>query len=284
MKLEKLSLEQYFPALTEGACGQGPSLTAYVHDNSPEIDPGRYHPAVLVCPGGGYVMTSDREAEPIALQFFARGFNAFVLRYSVAPARYPQALLEACAALSFIHSRSKTDFTHPDQIAVCGFSAGGHLAASVGVFWNEPFLRDTLGIKAGQNRPNALVLSYPVITSNEYSHSGSFDALLGSDASGKLLKKLSLENQINPLVPPVFLWHTENDTVVPVENTLLFASALRRQGIPMELHIYDSGPHGLSTCGRFTSGDSFYVDSHVQTWMELCFEWLQRLFKEAVIV
>jgi len=284
MKYEVIRLTQHFPVLEKGSCGQCPTLYAYVHDNSPEIDEKLLHPAVLVLPGGGYVMTSDREAEPVALQFFARGFNAYVLRYSVAPAKYPQALLEASAALALIRDHAGADFTHPEQIAVCGFSAGGHLAGSVGVFWNEPFIKETLCIKEGQNRPCALILCYAVLTSGEYAHRGSFDILLGNDAPAALVDKLSLENQVNPLVPPTFLWHTEDDAVVPVENTLLFALALQKQKIPMELHIYDSGPHGLSTCSMLTSRGGLYVDSHVKTWMELCVQWLQRLYKEAVIV
>lgn len=148
---------------------------------------------------------------------------------------------------------------------------GGHLAASLGVFWQEDYLK-----AEGNNRPNALILSYPVITSDpQYTNRGSFDYLLGEDAIEEQRQAMSVEKHINPLTPPTFLWHTVEDGLVPVENSILFAMELRKNNIPFELHIYPNGAHGLSTATEETGNDL----PHVASWMGLCTEWLKDLFK-----
>lgn len=272
---ETIHLREVFPALP-GGCDA--TLVSYCPDNSPEIDPHRRRATVLICPGGGYVMTSDREAEPVALQFMALGYNAFVLRYAVEPARYPEALLELSASVAYLRRSAARFHANPDQIAVCGFSAGGHLAGCLGVFWQEPFLSQPLGLGGGENRPDALILGYPVITSGKYAHEGSFRALLGAGQE-ELLPRLSLENRVNPEMPPVFLWHTFADGSVPVENTLLFTQALRQHGVPFELHIYPEGPHGLSLATEQSSGAPERINPHCSTWLPLCSEWLRIVFK-----
>ena len=142
-------------------------------------------------------MTSDREAEPVAIQYIAKGYQAAILRYSVKPAKYPLALLQLAKAVA--HLREYADEYHIDteKIVVQGFSAGGHLACSLGVFWKKPFLSETLGVSAEQIRPNGMILCYPVITSGEYAHRGSFEALLGEDAyDPEKRKEQSLELQV----------------------------------------------------------------------------------------
>lgn len=254
------------------------TLTAYCHDNSREIDENRKRPCILICPGGGYEMTSDREAEPVALRFLSFGYNTFVLRYGVKPAKYPEAFLEAAASISFIRIRAQEFNICPDKIAVCGFSAGGHLAASTGVFWNDPILKQVLGVENKAARPDAMILCYPVITSGKLAHRGSFDALLGTDATPEMLDKMSLEKQVHKGVPPTFLWHTFEDGAVPVENSLMFAQALRKYKIPFELHIYPKGNHGLSLCDYESDGNGSNTNPHCSTWPKLCDEWLRIIF------
>ena len=166
------------------------ALYTYFLDNSPEMIPDRKRPLVLICPGGGYEMTSDREAEPVAIQYIAKGYQAAILRYSVKPAKYPLALLQLAKAVA--HLREYADEYHIDteKIVVQGFSAGGHLACSLGVFWKKPFLSETLGVSAEQIRPNGMILCYPVITSGEYAHRGSFEALLGEGESRTALPRI----------------------------------------------------------------------------------------------
>jgi acetyl esterase/lipase len=223
------------------------SLKAYIPDNSPEVDAERLHPAVLILPGGGYEFTSDRENEPIALKFASEGICAFTLKYSCAPARFPQALCEAFASLKYIRENAGDFFIDTKNISVCGFSAGGHLAASVGVFWNKPFITEYMGEFGAVFKPDKLILCYPVIKNGEFSNNASFQSLLGKDAqSEKMLELTSLEKQVNSDTPPSFIWHTYEDGCVPVQNALVFANELVAHNIPVELHVYRRGGHGLS--------------------------------------
>ncbi len=152
------------------------NLFTYFLDNSPEIDPERKRPVVLICPGGGYQMTSDREAEALAVRFMAMGYHAAILRYSVAPARFPEALLQLATAVAMLRENAEKWHIDTEKIVVQGSSAGGHLAASLGVFWNKPFVAEALGMDSEKFRPNGLMLSYPVITSGEKAHKGSLKA------------------------------------------------------------------------------------------------------------
>ena len=246
----------------EAEDGFRPTLDAYVLDGT------RTRDAVLICPGGGYRCISPREAEPVALQFNAAGYHAFVLRYSVDPRRHPQPLLDAARALALIRDRAEEWKLRPDRVAACGFSAGAHLAASLGVRWEECYV---------QERPSALILCYPVISSGEFAHRGSFERLLGPEAGPELRKRASLELRVDEKTPPTFLWHTFDDESVPLENSLLFAQALRSKGRPFELHVYPRGAHGLSLATPETDEGGTPPDPHVATWMGLCLEWLRGL-------
>ncbi|HUZ17195.1 MAG TPA: alpha/beta hydrolase [Spirochaetia bacterium] len=272
MKSGKIDIWQGYAYAGEGTDGFRPTLETYVLDGE------RPRPLVLVCPGGGYHFVSPREAEPIALQFNAAGFHSCVLDYSVAPRRHPQPLRDLSRAMCIAREHAAEWKVNADQIAVCGFSAGGHLAASLGVHWNKPYLANVPGIDVGLNRPDALILSYPVLTSGGFAHRGSFANLLGEDPSKELLEEMSLELQVTSETPPAFLWHTVNDEAVPVQNSLLFADALRRSGVPFELHLYPRGPHGISLATAETSRTPEEEDSHIGTWMTLCIEWLRMLF------
>ncbi|HOP10137.1 MAG TPA: alpha/beta hydrolase [Oscillospiraceae bacterium] len=274
MKFDTLNLRRFYPQLS--AESGHPILKAYCRDVSREIDPERKFPVMLICPGGAYSFVSDREAEPIALNYLAAGFNAFVLTYSVAPARYPSALLQAAAAVDFIRKNAVKYHVDPDKISICGFSAGGHLAGSLACFWNEAFLAETLNTASENLKPNAAVLGYPVITGGEKAHRGSFDNLCGDDAA--LVKKMSLETAVTKDTPPIFLWHTADDGGVPVENSLLMASALREKQIPFELHIFAEGSHGLSTCGYQSAGPNspHMINPEAAKWFELSIAFLKK--------
>ena len=260
--------------------GDTPSLYTYLHDVCAEIS-GDAHisPAVIVCPGGGYAMTSEREGEAIALRYFARGYQVFVLRYS-AYAGWPIPLCEACAAVAYVRGHADEFLVAPDKIAVIGFSAGGHLAASTSTLWHLPIVSETLGVSSSDCRPDASILCYPVITSGELAHRGSIVNLLKDRASDpEMLTLISPEKQVRSDTPPAFLWHTASDEVVPVENSLLYGAALSREHIPFEMHIYPKGPHGMANSDR-TVGllTDRAVSAYVAPWMELSIKWLDTLF------
>lgn len=258
-------------------------LDTYFQGSSLELKISALRPCILICPGGGYQMTSDREAEPIALAFAARGFHTAVLRYPVFPTFYPEALLSLAEALVWLRSHGPENHIHTEQITVCGFSAGGHLAASLGVFWQKPFLTQELGVDNAVFRPNRLLLSYPVITGGAYAHHNSIDHLLGKDADEKARQAVSLEQHVNSFVPPTFIWHTYEDQIVPVENTLLFVTALRKKGVPFELHLYSQGEHGLALANEVTATpDGGSVCHCCEGWVELACNWLNRPIKAYV--
>ena len=268
----KIALWENEKYLGEAEDGFRPIMDTYILDGK------KKRGAVLICPGGAYVNVSPREAEPIAMQFNAAGLHAFVLKYSVAPRRHPQPILDASRAMCILREKADEWNIYPDRIAVCGFSAGGHLAASLGVHWNKPYIQNTPGIKPGMNRPNALILCYPVITTGEFVEMYSFNQLLGEDANKELLHEMSVECHVNEQTPPAFIWHTCNDDDTKVENSMLFAEAMRRKNIPFELHIYQEGPHGLSLATAETDDENMGVYPHVATWFKLCTEWLELVF------
>lgn len=268
MQYRTYSLEEFSGGKLSS--GQNVTLTAYLTENFREIEPERRRPAVLILPGGGYAFTSDREAEPVALRFLAGGVNAFVLRYSCAPARYPQALMEAAAAVSFLRENAEEWSLMPAGIFVCGFSAGGHLAVSLGTGWRP--LRETFPAC----RPDGMILCYPVIDAGEYAHEGSFRCLLDGQAGAEALGEQSLQTKVLPDTPPAFLWHTADDPSVPVQNTLLFAQALAAKGIPFETHIYPHGVHGLGLSTEQTApAGSERVNPRCARWMEECLLWMK---------
>ena len=234
---------------------------------------------VVICPGGGYAMTSDREGEAIALKCMTMGAHAAVLRYSVAPARFPTALLQLANAVSLIRRHAAEWYVDPQRIVVQGSSAGGHLAACLGVFWKADFLTQALGTPPELRRPNGLMLSYPVITMGQFGHRGSAENLL-AEREEELRDFLSLEKQVNDDVPPVFLWHTFTDESVPVENSLLFVQALRAHRISTEFHLYPVGRHGIGTAGPLTAGrDNRGLQMECASWMDLAETWLHGLGK-----
>ena len=271
MRYEALNIDVDY-ALA-GVPGMGrPTLYAYLRDTSPEMTaPAR--PALIICPGGGYGFTSDREAEPIALQFLSMGFQCFVLRYSVkGQTVFPGALMELAASTALVRSRAEEWHIDPRRIVVMGFSAGGHLAASLGVFWKQDFLLEPLDRKSEEIRPNGMILAYPVITAGKFAHRDSFVNLLG-DRYEEQIGLVSLENQVSPDTPPTFLWHMWDDRFVPVENSLLLAGALRRNGVPLEMHILPRGDHGLALASAETNSET----ESVKDWPIWAERWIRTL-------
>ncbi len=234
--------------------GKRASLCCFLPSDFREFSEGRRRPAILVIPGGGYSYCSEREAEPVALQYVAEDLAAFILDYSVGPdAGFPRCLYEALAAIRLIRANAEEWKIDPGKIAAIGFSAGGHLAASVGAFWNADFVRSALG-ETEELRPNALILSYPVISTDPaIRHPGSVKNLLGEDPDPAALEACSIERQVTESYPPTFLWHTATDASVPVENSLVMAKALAAKKIRFEMHIYPTGSHGLALSDERTA-------------------------------
>lgn len=226
--------------------GRSVSLRGYIPDAAPHARFQTDRPAVIVLPGGAYRGTYGGEAEPIALQYLAMGACAFVLDYSVVPEVFPQALLEALTTVRFVRESAEAYGIDPQRITVCGFSAGGHLAASVGTMWKHACLNDYLEEDRRLYRPDKMILCYPVTTYK--SHHGSYHNLAGGKEmlTEQTLALLSVENHVDEQTPPAYLWHNCDDAAVLAGETLLFAKKLLDHGVPVEMRIYASGGHG--TC------------------------------------
>lgn len=264
-----------YPIQVEGSTEQA-KMTTYLISHS-DVMKIQKRPLIIICPGGGYRYLSDREGEMIALQWNAYGYHAVVLHYSVAPAVYPTALLELATVMKMIREHSEEWYVDTDKILVEGSSAGGHLAASYGVFWKKPFLAEKVGAASENLRPAGMILHYPVITSGEYAHRDSFRMLLGEKYE-ELKEDVSLENQVSEDTPPTFLWHTNEDGSVPAENSLLLALAMRRHNVPVELHLYAKGGHGLALADERTMcADGSAVEKECTSWVALAETWLREV-------
>lgn len=253
----------------------GATLTTYVSDDTVELNMPRRR-AIVVCPGGGYRFLSDREAEPIVKMFFAAGLNVFLLRYTVgAGAANYAPLIQASLAIKHVRENAAEYNIDPAYVFICGFSAGGHLAASTGTLWNIPEVLAELGdAPADINRPTGMILSYAVII---FSHKGSFHNLCGTtEPTEEQINRFSLDKHVSPATPPAFIWHTFTDKTVIVENSLTFACKLRENNVPFELHIFPEGDHGLSLANEETSTQKpNRIIPHVQCWIDLAIRWVK---------
>ena len=221
-------------------------------------------PAMLVLPGGGYARQADHEAEPVAEWLASLGVHAFVLRYKVAPHRHPEPLAHAKEAMLWIRSGAHGLTVDSKRVGVLGFSAGGHLAGSLSVALptGDPTLDQAGAV------PDLSVLCYPVISFVDSAHQGSVDNLAGEGAPPDLLEQLSLERQVQASTPPAFLWHTADDEAVPVSHSLAYAAALAKARVPVELHVFPHGVHGIGLAeGAPGAGQ----------WPNLCAGWLSRM-------
>lgn len=271
-------------------------VTLYLHEDYAEVYGVRKRPMIVICPGGGYNHASVREAEPIAMQFLTAGCHAAVVWYDVAgdEAVFPQQILELATAMTHIREHAEEFHVDPDKMIVAGFSAGGHLAASLGCFWNKEWfqkkMEQQLGVKKELYQPNGLILAYPVISSGKYAHRGSFECLLqdkltrGCEVTGmsgkELLTYVSLEHQVSKDVPPVFMWHTFEDGTVPVQNSMMFAMALKEADVSLEYHVFPYGGHGYALGTEETATISKKeIDEQVPMWVPLCKKWLDVTYK-----
>ena len=226
-------------------------------------------PCVVVMPGGGYRRRVRHEAEPIAEFFNSRGFHAVIVEYRVAPNRFPSGLCDAQRAVRILRYNAEKWQIDPNRIVVCGFSAGGHLAASSLVYPEAYEPSDE--IDEMSHIPSGGILCYPVISVEEdFGHVGSGKNLIGADRYEEEKSRHSVNNKVSDKAPPVFMWHTSDDGEVNVKNSLTFASALRDNGIPFEMHIFPKGKHGL---GLATDR------ADVGQWTILAADWIERNVK-----
>lgn len=253
-----------------------PMLYGYLLEESAELPRSIRRPAVIVCPGGAYRMKSDREGDPVAMRFLAAGMHAFVLQYSVAPNRYPAAFLELALAVAEIRAHAGPWNIDPDKIIICGFSAGGHLCAGLGTDWKNPLLEQYLSCGQYSWRPDGMILCYPVISMAEYGHEECRRNLMGENFTKERADSLSWQNHVTVDTVPAFIWATFEDEQVPVENSLLFAAALRGSHIPCELHLYEKGGHGLSLCDETTEEKPSQRLPDDAGWIDLAVRWVRR--------
>ncbi len=244
--------------------------------------PGTYpaRPGVVVLPGGAYQFPSISEGEPVAMAFAGAGFNAYLLRYSIAPyAEFPNSAADVCRALKLIRSRSEEWGQDPDRLALCGFSAGGHVAGCVGTMWNREDVLAASGCREQEGRPNALILGYPGVTVDIEGEGDMYRLLAGDRSLEELREIASVENWVGAHTPPVFLWNIYGDRIVPVEHGLLLMEALARHDVPFECHTYMAGAHASSLNTTASSlGDPERENLRVARWMEDCISWLELVF------
>jgi acetyl esterase/lipase len=243
-----------------------PTLTIYL-----PAAPQATGAAIVVCPGGGYGgLAMDHEGHQVARLLTSRGIAAFILKYRLGP-RYHHPAMQQDVLQAIRYARWNADelAVRKDRIGVLGFSAGGHLASTAATLFDAGHAGSAAPIDAISSRPDFAALIYPVITMNQEStHKGSQRNLLGDSPSAELLAKLSTEKQVTARTPPTFLFHTNEDTGVPAENSVQFYLALRRAGVPGELHIFQKGQHGLGLAP---------ADPALRVWPELLFTWMQGL-------
>ena len=239
--------------------------------------------AVLVLPGGAYRMVCDeREGEPIALAFLARGINAFVLHYSVGEEyHYPSHLTEASCAMVYLKDHSDELGINKDRIFAVGFSAGGHLAGSLAILHKEPLVLDLLGIEQGDNKPCGAILSYPVVSALCKTHEESFANLGGKPfelLSESEKRALSLECNVDSDSVPLFIWHTAEDEAVPVVGSLRLAEAYYNAERPFTLRVYPYGQHGLALANEITAGENGeYTAPFADEWVDASVKWMKTI-------
>ena len=250
-------------------------LTTYVQNNLEGV-PARRRTAVIICPGGGYEYQSDRESEPIALEFLKRGYQAFILEYAVLEENetkgllpYPQ--MDLAKAVAYVKEHQEVWNVDGEQITILGCSAGGNLCALYSGFYQQDWFIKKTGYSQKQMQVQAMILCYPVI-----------DFRAGWPKEDDIRRRISVEeawqgaqNLVTEQTPRTFIWHTNTDGTVPAENTLLFAQALLRHGVDSECHMYHRGCHGLSLANEQTKVRGEHLNPHVAGWIDIAFEWLE---------
>lgn len=224
--------------------------------------------AVVVCPGGGYQhLAMDHEGDQVARWLNSLGVQAFVLKYRLGPKyHHPIELGDAQRAIRTVRTKAEEYHVQPNRIGIMGFSAGGHLASSAGTHFDAGNAAAPDPIDRAGSRPDFLILGYPVISFTANVHRGSMRMLLGDNPDPKLVELMSNELQVTAQTPPTFLFHTTADQTVPVENSVMFYLALRKAGVPAEMHIYEQGPHGVGLAP---------TDEALSSWPERLANWLR---------
>lgn len=285
------------------------TLTTYVLADSPEMLDGKCRPAILICPGGAYLNCSDREAEPIAMKFAAMGYHTFVLRYSTynqgkqdfpVPGKkipvkehciHPMPMREIGHAMLIIREHATEWLVDENRIAICGFSAGAHNCAMYATHWHEPVISDYFKRDRENFRPAAVILGY-TLSDYVYMNRNTMDdpmardmfdmsntAFLGGPTTDEAkLTEVSPARNVTENTPPTFLWATAADELVPVQHTILMARALADKKIPFEVHIFEEGPHGLSTAMQASAGAKSEMNPDAAKWIDLCDAWLMKRF------
>lgn len=273
---QTIHLKEYFGVL--GNTGKDPTVEMFLPYAAKWLHPDNHkRPCMILCPGGGYTFQSDLESEPVALKFLHQGFNVFIIRYSVSPHRFPAQLCEVAAVIELIHQNADEWNCNTDKIAMIGFSAGGHLAAHYSTMFDCKEVRDVF---PKSKNVNAVILCYPVITAREeYANMDSFENLLGHKPTGDEVEKFSCECNVTTTTPPTFIMHTFEDQAVPVENSLLYAMALRKKNVPCEMHIYPYGLHGITTCDWQTHVTVTDTLEYNSSWNDSVKQWLKMIFQ-----
>jgi acetyl esterase/lipase len=269
MLLEKIQLSDE---------GDDAYIDAYIADPTK----GFTRKAILVIPGGGYsCVCSDREGEPIAQAFMPYGYNAFVLHYHVKKEKtFPIQLIQATKAIKYIKDHAEHFGIDPEQLFVVGFSAGGHLAASVGTLWKHPEVLQAVPMSYGYNKPTGVMLIYPVISSDF--HVKSFEHLLCTkEPTEQDLAKVSLEKHVDKDSAPAFIIHTSNDQIVDVRNSLRMAEAYKIADLQFEMHIYPDAPHGAALANEITwENHAKWKNSSIAEWVRMAADWAHTLIQQ----
>ena len=278
--------------------GNGGEAVFYLHEPSDEIASNKKYPVMVIVPGGAYMWVSDREGEPIAAEYFAKGISCVVLKYATEgrpffkenlyPGKepvsvFPNSLKELAMTVAMLRENAQNWAIDPDKIAVAGFSAGGNLAGQLSVYWKKEWLEKETGYSSEMMKPNIAILAYPMLDCVKASGRTAINAwvnraMLGEDVTEERLKKVSPLYQVNSDVPPTFIWHTE-DTFVPVENSLAYVMELQKNQIPYEVHIYQKGEHGFALGDERTDSmpDHSQVNEQGATWVKLSLGWMRQI-------
>lgn len=278
---------------------KGAEAFFYLQEPIMEIDPERKSPVMIIVPGGAYMWVSEREGEPIAAEYYARGFSCVVLKYATEGRKFfkentypekipvsvfPNPLVALGLTIAKVRSKAHEWNLDPQRIVVAGFSAGGNLAGQISVFWNEMWLSELTDCQSEMLRPDATILAYPMLDCLKGSERARVNewvnrAMLGNEITETRLREVSPIYHVGNHVPPTFIWHTMEDTFVPVTNSLEYAIKLQENRVPYEMHIYQKGEHGIALGDKRTDSmpDHSQVNSQGATWVELSVGWMKEI-------
>lgn len=277
------------------------TMTTYILDDGEYGRKGLKKPAIVICPGGGYTMVSKNEGEPIALFFNRHGYHAFVIEYSVKINHpFPTALCELAKAMSIVNAK-KEEWLIQDGISVAGFSAGGNLALSLGIYANQSVITSEIGLTYENIRPERIILGYPAVTLHpKYEGEGSelpdeltklMDKGLMPDFRGPSIREiligheninekdaesLNLLQYLHNDLPPIFIWGSYKDSIIPATDLTMLATRLYELDVPCELHMFGNGSHGLSLCDTSVKDEEEIQGLSMNYWTILCLKWLNQ--------